>query len=161
MVEHSKFTDRTTTDQLLIQARERGLTLVCIDYASNLLDYPFRLGSYIINMGHNTHWVALYINVKEACYFDSFGMPPPTVIEKFLAKRGRSSYLYSTIDIQDLDSGGCGEYCIEWIEAMTYFKGGLKSRYEKYLNQFSKNPKLNRAKLKKLYMDVSQYRKQI
>lgn len=55
-----------------------------------------------ISMGH---WIA--VNNKDKLYFDSFGLPPPVNIPK--------SYSYSNLDIQNIKSGRCGQYCCLFI----------------------------------------------
>jgi hypothetical protein len=80
---------------------------------------------YIINLdekgGSGTHWV-LVSNInkcspKQIVYFNSFGLPPPDVVLRFMKrakdKNGRKKdVLYNTVQIQDLESVNCGYYVV-------------------------------------------------
>jgi hypothetical protein len=66
--------------------------------------------------GKGTHWVC-YFNIpteKYVEYFDSFGLPPPEEVEKYLAA-SRKPIIYSTSEVQNKDTELCGYYCIEYI----------------------------------------------
>ena len=47
----------------------------------------------ILELG--THWVALYVNIKIAIYFDSFGVEHiPKEIMKFIVRKKNNNYKY-------------------------------------------------------------------
>ena len=92
----------------------------------------------IINLGDKkeggTHWVLLYIPTyiptyfssknekykkksekykkksEYPIYFDSYGIAPPKEVLKFLEDIGYDSLLYTISQIQNIRSGGCGQY---------------------------------------------------
>jgi len=75
--------------------------------------YFINKGYYIINLdkstGKGTHWCVIYKNDK-IFYYDSYGFPPPEEIEKVI-----KPYIYSTKQIQDINSSSCGYYVILFI----------------------------------------------
>ena len=72
----------------------------------------------IINLddyiGSGTHWVAYRNGNKYAEYFDSFGLPMPKEVEKYLATSGKP-LIYSSDEIQDRDSVLCGYWCLYYL----------------------------------------------
>lgn len=75
--------------------------------------------SIIINL--NGHWVAVYIThaaSDNAYYFDSFGEPPPYDIMKAIVDIGISKIVYNDIQIQDINHGHCGQYCLIFLLLM-------------------------------------------
>ena len=98
--------------------------------------------SMILNLqdygeGNGTHWVALFCpkGADYNLYFDSFGQPPPSNIEDISEDMGRKLY-YQTNQIQKLQSGGCGQYCVLFLYYMNFYK-----------------PKLDRLKVAQLFTD--------
>jgi hypothetical protein len=74
-------------------------------------------GFYIANLdrktGTGTHWTVFYcVNDIFLIYFDSFGFAPPTALYKFF---GKKTIVYSTDQIQAIDSNACGYYCLAFI----------------------------------------------
>lgn len=73
------------------------------------LDFDPKISFQIINMGNGliggTHWVAVD-NVNKR-YFDSFGMPPPTIIP--------ADYEWIPIQIQNINYGHCGQYAVLFL----------------------------------------------
>ena len=82
--------------------------------------------SYIINMENEfdedgqrnsgSHYTCFQVNKYasgkiEGVYFDSFGMPPPQVIEEFCGMK----LPYNTKDIQSLMNSACGWYCLAFL----------------------------------------------
>ena len=62
-----------------------------------------KLGGYIINLqdsnvGNGTHWTALYITKDVAIYYDSFGLPIPTIIVQFIRKLNKNTKIPCSID---------------------------------------------------------------
>ena len=87
-------------------------------YAINRL--PFVLlskpGAIIINLDASynpgSHWVCVYLSgAGEGYYFDSFGRPPPALIQSFIERNSRS-WTWNHRIYQAEDSTYCGYYCI-------------------------------------------------
>ncbi len=120
-----------------------------------------RNGGYIINLQNThdrngnrlegTHWVSLYVEGKYICYFDSYGIVPPLEIMKFGKKISRKM-LVNTVHIQNIYSGYCGLYCLEFIEYM-YEKRRVpfEKRFADFINLWNPEPTQN-LKLLKRYM---------
>lgn len=129
-------------------------------------DPPRRItaGGYIINLddeetGRNgTHWVALFIpkNInKPIMYADSFGFIIPQSLINWIKKYGGAykdnQIICNDKQIQDIDSGGCGVYCLFFIQCANnwdnYFKPiRLMNEYNKL---WSDNTKDNLQLLKR------------
>ena len=95
-------------------------------------------GAYVINLDKfksiGTHWIALYVNVQNVTYFDSFGVEHiPKEIENITTNIYR---------IQAYDSIMCVYFCIGFIDFM--IKG--KSLID-YTNLFSRNNYENNDKV--------------
>jgi hypothetical protein len=79
-------------------------------------------GSYVINLDDSdsskggTHWVALVINKNNACYFDPFGILPPTEIKYFCKNK---MLTFSKDQIQNEKQSSCGYYCLAFLHYMT------------------------------------------
>jgi hypothetical protein len=64
-----------------------------------------------------THWVALAVlNDNTLAYSDSFGMPPPQSVIEFCKDRKIKNLYYNTIQIQHINSGGCGSYSLWFLK---------------------------------------------
>ena len=70
-------------------------------------------GSFILNTDSSendgTHWTCLYIKNTSSLYFDPYGLPPPSEIVKFC--NSASDRIYSSFQIQNLNSVLCGHFC--------------------------------------------------
>ena len=124
-----------------------------------------QFGGYVINMENDvdengkqldgSHWVSFYIekDIKgksHAVYFDSFGFAPPVDVQNFLVPF--VPYPYNDRDIQNINSGVCGYYCIYFIWFMASHKikePNLDKRYDMFLNHFDERPDKNLRILKK------------
>lgn len=144
----------TTNYQLIKLAEHYGINLhVCSKdkLASQKHSNP---GYYIINLADSdkpgTHWVALFIDNATKIYFDSYGMLAPEEVEEFLM----NDYYYNKKQIQSLQSGFCGIFCIAFLLAMHRLKKKTKNNYlqeyQRFINQFSDNPTKNLRILKTL-----------
>lgn len=63
-----------------------------------------------------SHYTCFQVNKypnekKEGLYFDSFGMPPPKIVEDFCGMK----MPYATKDIQSLMNSACGWYCLAFL----------------------------------------------
>lgn len=99
--------------------------------------------NYKSRLQGGTHWVAYYNSDKneDVIYIDSFGTPPPAIIEKFL-NTSYKDIQYNMAEIQDSKSIMCGYYCL-------YFLDKLQDGFElsEIISQFNI---LNRASNEKL-----------
>jgi len=64
--------------------------------------------------GEGTHWTACYHGGKSVEYFDSYGIICPPEIRKYL-KKSNKNMVYSTNEIQNLNSILCGFFCVLYI----------------------------------------------
>ena len=110
---------------------------------------------YILNMdsdtGPGTHWVLLsLVNPKVACYMDSFGAPPPQLVEMFM-KRVRSQGIYNIVVIQSIKSENCGYYCLYCGSELSKGKSFTdlldvfdidEKKNEKFITEWAKRNKL-------------------
>ena len=104
-------------------------------YSKNNLS-RIRNGAYIINPdGYEsigTHWIALYVNVKNVIYFDSFGVEHiPNEIIKFIGNKNIITNIYR---IHAHDSIMCEYFCIGFINFILKGQSLLE-----YTNLFSPN----------------------
>jgi len=58
--------------------------------------------------GGGTHWVAWIKHANEKIYFDSYGLPPPTEVLKYLHR----PVYYNTERIQPANEVFCGHLCL-------------------------------------------------
>lgn len=107
-------------------------------------------GGYYVNLqdyadGMGTHFTFFFLNKKgDAIYFDSFGMPPPLEVERFIGSS--TKIMFSNRDIQDLHSKKCGWFCIALHYFLTYEQDSSKSletNYSNFLSAWSYDTKRN------------------
>ena len=72
-----------------------------------------------------THWVAVWVDQYDVCYFNSFGIPPDNKFKNLLIEHINKvehptlrKFKYNTKITQDKDSSDCGYQCIKFIENM-------------------------------------------
>jgi hypothetical protein len=133
----------TTDKQLLKMAQKFDIPLRNICFKDALNDDQPENGCYIINLAdsdeNGTHWVCLSIENDGCSYFDSFGFPPPNEVIEFCKRRGDKKILINAEPIQNMASGYCGQYCINFLTYMTHLKGtGRTSSPFKTPNSFKK-----------------------
>ena len=105
-------------------------------------------GAYVINLDDyksiGTHWIALYANLNNIIYFDSFGVKHiPKGIKKFIGNKNIITNIYR---IQGYDSIVCEYFCIGFIDFMLKGKSLLD-----YTNLFSPNDYENNDKIIQKY----------
>ena len=105
-------------------------------YSRDNLPNKIKDGAYVINLDEHsdigTYWVALWVNINNVTYFDSFGVKHiPKEIKTFTKNKNVKTNIFR---IQAYDSIMCGYFCIAFIDFM--LKG--KSLTE-YTNLFSPN----------------------
>jgi len=112
----------TSEDELHKLAKHFGINVRISwarDYDSSLERDP-HIGQ-IINMGSpsigGTHWCAAYMDK----YFDPFGMP---------AAPNMTHLQWTPLQIQNINSGGCGCYCMLWI----YY--AMRDELDEFYSQF-------------------------
>lgn len=119
-------------------------------FSKDLMPTERVAGSYIINLqnyedGGGTHWTACKIFTnKKACYFDSFGMPMPVEVNKFLMPF--KPIAQNNRHIQDAKSDKCGYFCLAFIKYFDDFdckKQDVYEAYDDFLNCFSNDPRTN------------------
>jgi hypothetical protein len=140
------YSPRTTNSQLVRLAKRYNIPLNSICNKDMLADLFPQRGGYIINMqdsteGSGTHWVGLWLDLQNgnriSCYYDSFGVDPPLDVINF-ANRYGSKIMYSSEKvIQNINSGYCGQYVINFLWFMSAC-GNLpvKKRYQMLISQF-------------------------
>lgn len=64
--------------------------------------------NFDIDKGPGTHWVCYGVEIGHSWYFDSYGMPPPREIIKYL----ENGFIYSTFNIQQEIPYICGHLCV-------------------------------------------------
>lgn len=80
-----------------------------------------------------THWVC-YFNekrLKYVIYFDSYGLPPPEEIKKYLETSGKQIQ-YNTGTIQKMGTNLCGVYCIYMIKELNKGRDYYDIIYDKF-----------------------------
>ena len=103
--------DKTSSLDLIRLAHEMKIKnfTICVRRELPKVLKDKRFENIVMNLGdygRGTHWVA--VNVPKKLYFDSFAAPPPIVVP--------SDYKYqSTIEVQPMWSGLCGQYCLLWL----------------------------------------------
>ena len=112
----------------------KPLTNLEIDYYAKQLKIKHYRGNYmrdtlpnkikqqecaIVNLdtikGPGTHYVCYYKNKSTHIYFDSFGLPPPQELIKYIGKPPQ----YNSTEIQKRDSVICGAYCLYVLKALS------------------------------------------
>ena len=101
-------------------------------------------GYYIINLNGHSHWCCLLKDGKKYFYFDSYGFPASEEIEEQIGE-----YIYSTNQLQNMDSSSCGYFCLAFMISMDYRKN-KKLAYADFLKLFSENTKNNEMVLHQL-----------
>lgn len=146
-----------TNWELENQAHARKLPLNGI-YNKDLLPTVAKPGFYIINLQDDldmhgndlpgSHWTCIYVEGKQAVYFDSFGFAPPIEVQNFL--RRYVPYKYNTQVIQSMRSGVCGQYVLFFMVFMRKHASqmyNLNRRFDAFLRLWSPKVTDNRTKL--------------
>jgi hypothetical protein len=110
-------------------------------------------GNYIINLdssytgNQGTHWTCLICGDNDSLYFDSFGVPPPSEVARFI-KTKYKKYYWSNEIIQDMDSVLCGYFCIGLFLYVKNSKSKMLTATQNYINMFMEDTKKNNKVLK-------------
>ena len=76
-------------------------------------------GYYIINLNGHSHWTCLLKNGTNYFYFDSYGFPASAEVEEQIGE-----YIFSTNQLQDMNSTSCGYFCVAFMIYMASGRGG-------------------------------------
>jgi hypothetical protein len=110
----------TTNLDLIKLAKLNDIQLDAIVFKDHLTELPASAKYIIMNMsnsGHaGTHWVAIAVLDSAVLYSDSFGVVPPQAIIEFCQDRKIKNLYYNTIEIQHINSGGCGSYSLYFLK---------------------------------------------
>jgi len=114
-----------TDTQIWLLSRKMKIPLVFCNFKDKLKNTKLQHNKfYIINMenefnedglpNEGSHYTCFQVNKhpngkREGIYFDSFGQPPPQVVEKFC---GLPHLPHNTKNIQSLMNSACGWYCL-------------------------------------------------
>ena len=117
----------TTNLDLIKLAKLNDIQLDAVVFKDHLIDLPTSAKYIIMNMsssGHaGTHWVAIAVLDSAVLYSDSFGVVPPQFVLQFCQDRKIKNLYYNTIEIQHINSGGCGSYSLYFLkEVQQIFK---------------------------------------
>jgi len=103
--------------------------------------------------GPGTHWVAYIVdkNLPIAFYFDSFGMPPPKEIVRYLHKLSPKPLAYNSSQIQNISSILCGYYCVYVLKKFYRSERDINALYD-ILYSFDQEPVMdNEKKMLKIF----------
>ena len=82
-------------------------------------------GAYIVNLDSKkdnrggTHWTAFILTNHKALYFDPFGLTIPLPTRQFIMRYKPTRILFSTNQIQQIDSVLCGYFCLYFLYFFT------------------------------------------
>ena len=100
---------------------------------------------FIINtdeaVGKGKHFVAMKNVNGCTMYFDSFGMEMLPEAKKLAKTRG-DEIVRNTYRIQDINSGKCGYFSIDWINSVHDYNSYLSWLLEYSPNNFDRNDKI-------------------
>ena len=131
-----------TDTQIWDLAKRMNIPLVFCDFKDNLPltgDLKYNK-AYIINMeneydqngepNEGSHYTCFQVNKypngrKEGVYFDSFGQPPPQIVDKFCGMK----MPYQKKDIQSLMNSACGWYSLAFLHYINSYEGRSKHLY--------------------------------
>ena len=132
----------TTNEQLIRLAKRFGIPLNAVISKNHLYDMTPMKGGYIVNMedsdeGSGSHWVAIWFDSlnKIPLYFDSFGIDPPIAIIDFM-KKVNDKCIFSSKEIQNINSGFCGQYCLFFLHQMSKNNGKVEKKYKNFIDLF-------------------------
>jgi hypothetical protein len=113
-------------------------------FVDDRMPYKLLNGFYIINLDGHSHWTVLLKDKKDFFYFDSYGFVASEEVEEQI-----NEYIYSDIDLQDINSTSCGWFCIAWMNWMQTHKD-KKLAFANFLKLFTKDTKKNESILHRL-----------
>jgi hypothetical protein len=92
-------------------------------------------------------------NDMKCLYFDSYGIAPPKEVEQYVKKINDCKIVYSTRQIQKLQTTECGYHCLSMLYNMQYKRrsDNMIKDYENYINKFSNDLTKNLEILKESF----------
>jgi len=140
-----------TDIQIKDLAEKLSIPLEAVCFKSNLKHMKLKYNrSYIINLedeidkdgdrNDGTHWTCFQVDEykngkKMACYFDSYGVAPPTDVIDFVGEE----IPFNKKNIQSLMNNACGWYCLAYLHFINAFpqrSGDLYDDTEGFLSLF-------------------------
>ena len=86
-------------------------------FIDDKLPKKLRNGYYVVNLNGHSHWTCLLKDGNKYFYFDSYGFFASEEVEDQIGE-----YIYSTDQLQDMNSSSCGYYCIAWMQNRVYLR---------------------------------------
>lgn len=91
------------------------LDKVPLHFIRNATLQHFVINTHTSNL-HGQHWIAVTVhNNNKAYIFDSFGVPPPTLLVNQLQRRGITKIYYSKHQVQPFNTEICGELALSHL----------------------------------------------
>lgn len=116
----------------------------------------FRIYNLDKEGGGGTHWTCSFTNVKRCVYFDSFGAPPPNVLDNLFRKQYKLYGMNNWI-VQNYESEMCGFYCLAFGIFMNLpFKGGdFFKKANAFVNLFADDSVDNEKRLQHFFIQIA------
>lgn len=152
----------TSNFQLERYCRNLNIKLIACCCKDELPE-TFYEGGFIINLNDSTnlrptaHWTAFFTekngSSNQACYFDSFGVTFPVEVGHYL--RSCKSVIVNKTQVQNLESGWCGIYCVYFLYYMQNNKKripNIEKRFYSFIELFNEHdPEKNLTILKRKF----------
>ena len=130
-----------TDIQIWDLAKRMQVPLVFCGFKTELKNKKLQYNkSYIVNLedefdehglkNDGSHYTCFQVNKypngkKLGVYFDSFGQPPPQIVDKFVGFK----LPYNTKDVQSLMNSACGWYCLAFLHYINAYNNRTKDLY--------------------------------
>ena len=150
-----------TNFDLIRLAKKYNIPLVDVVNKDLLFYLPKKDGGYIINLddtvnskgqrNSGSHWVAFFIWNGKAVFYDSFGIVPDYTIQNFL--KGYAPFEYNTREIQNINSGICGDFCLFFLYFMSRkvkYNDKINIIFKEFLEIFSNDVLKNETILRRI-----------
>jgi len=115
---------RSTVKELKELGELMGLPLY-FTMRDDIEHIPKNVKNVIINLSddpkNGTHWVCCRILKDKILYFDSFGLIYPLELEGY-AKKNNKKIIHNIKQIQNINHGYCGAYCLLALYCMKHNK---------------------------------------
>lgn len=134
-----------TNEQIEDLADRMKIPLEYVGFKSNLPKKLKTNKAYIINLDDEidkgtglrnggTHWTCFQVmeypnGKKEGIYLDSYGAPPPEIVNERTKDSFKMKLPYNTKDIQSLMNEACGWYCLAFLHFINVYPQRSKQLY--------------------------------
>jgi len=119
-----KLNPRSSVIELKSIGEQMGLDPIHFTMRDDICDIPKGSKNVIINLSDNplngTHWTCCRIT-DSVLYWDSFGLVCPTELLDYAKKNNKKIY-YNIKQIQNINHGYCGAYCLLALYCMQHNK---------------------------------------